>query len=177
MGWWIGSARAGHEFEVRDAVLGLGGYAWVAREFATVRPPTKRRHVAVVRPFMGKYVFLRVSDDLWHEVKDVKHLAGTMMPVGDAAARRYLEPFMDRVDVDFAARQARFDAGEKLEAYAPGDLLKVLAGPLAEQIVRFERVVAGASDLEDKLRARMDLLGGPVLVTLDPLHVVKVAAE
>lgn len=177
MAWWIGSAKSGREFEVRDAVLALGGYAWVAREFATVRPPTKRRHVPVVRPFMGKYVFIRVSDDVWHDLQEVKHMSGTMLPVSDAAARRYLEPFMDRVDVDFAERQARFDAGEKLEQYAPGDLLRVLAGPLAEQIVRFEGIVQGASDVEDRLRARMQLLGGNVPVMLDPLHVMKVAAE
>ncbi len=177
MQWWIGSAKAGREFEVRDAILGLGGYAWVAREFATVRPPTMRRHVVVVRPFLGKYVFAQVTDALWHEMREIKHLAGTMLPVSDAAATRYLVPFMDRIDVDFAEREARFAAGEKLGAYAPGDLLRVLAGPLAEQIVTFDRIVAGASDLEDKLRARMQILGGSVPVELDPLHVVKVAAE
>lgn len=177
MGWWVATAKTGREFEVRDAILGLGGYAWVAREFATTRPPTMRRHVVVVRPYLARYVFVQIPDDLWQDVHEVKHLGGTMLPVSDAAAKRYLAPFMDRVDVDFADRQARFDAGEKLGAYAPGDLLRVLAGPLADQIVTFERIVTGATDLEDKLRAKLTLLGGPVAVTLDPLHVARVAAE
>ncbi len=176
MGWWIGTAKSGREFEVRDAILSLGGYAWVAREFRTTRPPTMRRHVPVVAPFLGKYVFIQIPDDLWQDVHAVKHMGGTMLPVSDAAAKRYLTPFMDRIDVDFAERQARFNAGEKLEAYKPGDLLRVLAGPLADQIVTFERIVTGATDLEDKLRAKLMLLGGPVAVTLDPLH-VRMAAE
>lgn len=177
MGWWIAYARAGREFEVRDAIQALGAYAWVAREFKTVRPPTMRRHVAVVAPHLARYVFVQIADELWHQLHDIKHLGGSMLPVPEASAKRYLLPFMDRIDVDFAAREARFAAGEKLDAYKPGDLLEILAGPLAEQIVRFERIVTGATDIEDKLRARMDAMGGPVAVTLDPLHVRKVAAE
>lgn len=179
MPWWIGSAKSGREFEVRDAVLALGGYAWVAREFATVRPPTKRRHVAVVRPLqgMGRYEVIQCTDDQWHKLREVKHLSATLLPVSDAAAARYLLPFMDRIDSDYATRAARFDAGEKLAAYQPGDALKVLAGPFADKLATFARIVEGATDLEDKLMAEIPFLGGKRLVPLDPLHVAKVAAE
>lgn len=179
MAWWIGSARSGREFEVRDAILALGAYAWVAREFATVRPPTKRRHVAVPRPLgtIGRYVFIQVSDEGWHQIRDVKHLAGRMLPVSEASAARSLLPFMDRVETDFALRKARFDAGEKLNAYAPGDALRILEGPLAQQLARFKLVEEGDSELTDKVVADVDFLGGTRRVRLDPLHVQKVAAE
>ncbi len=177
MGWWVGSAKSGREFEVRDAISELGAFAWVAREFRVVRPPKTHKFVPSVRPLLIRYVFIECDDATWHEVREVKHLASTLLAVPASSARCHLRPFMERVDADFRDREARHAAGERLDAYQPGDLLRVLAGPLADQLVRFEAVVAGASDLEDKLRARMDLLGGAVPVTLDPLHVVKVAAE
>ncbi len=218
MGWWIGYADKGHEFAVQDAIAALGSFAWVAREFSTVRPPTKRRHVLVVRPLpdWGRRLVINCTDDQWHAMHNIKHLSPSFLRVarqwveradrdiklrdgtwqecdgdeerewvpgevwlrkGDLLRPDGVGAFMERIDRDYAEREARFNAGETLAAYQPGDALRIIAGPLAGQLARFERIVEGATDIEDRMRASMALMGGQVGVTLDPLHVVREAAE
>lgn len=169
--WWIGYTKSGREAEVADAIRALGAFAWWARKVEPKRVPTKRRPVAVTSPYLANYVFIDCSDAQWHGLRDVKHLAHTLQSVAQATADRQLRPFMAEVDAAYEARVARIAAGERVEAFQPGERLRILEGPLRDQLVRFDGIVRGATDIEDRLRARLPLLGGWVPVMLDPLHV------
>jgi len=167
---WIAYSRSGKEFDVQAEIAELGITSWVARKIEAKRVPTKRLPVAVIAPYLANYIFITATDDDWHRLQGIKHLAHTMTPVSPKAARAYLDPFKARIDTDFDARQAAINAGERVSEYAPGDLLRIMAGPLAGQIATFRKLVETDHDIFPRIRAEVALFGRITEIDLDPIN-------
>ena len=167
---WIGYAKAGHEFTVRDDIEATGASAWVARQINAKRVPTSRVAVAVVAPYLSNYVFINCTDDQWHLLRGVKHLAASLSPISPKAAARYLDPFKAKVDADFTARQGAIAAGERVMEYSDGDVLEIMAGPLAGQLATFRALAETDHDMFPRIRADVRIFGGVTSIDLDPIH-------
>jgi len=168
--WWFGYAKAGREFEVQQSLRDLGIRCEVPRKVEAKRVPTKRMPVAVTTPYLGNYVFIECSGDQWHLAHTVKHLASTMVPIGQREAERDLASFMRRTEDAYQARAAAIEAGERVVEYKQGDTVEILSGPLAGKLATFRRIVETAQDLFPRLEADVVILGGTTKVNLDPIH-------
>ena len=173
MGHWLAYAKARQELEIADAIREKGADAWVARKVELYRAPTKRRWEPKTEPFLPNYILVTCTDDQWHALRDVKGLAGTMMPVSAAVYRRDFAPFMERVDGDYSARMARIEAGERVEAYEVDTVLELIGGPFAGMMGKFRRLVEAEQFY--KVRLELALFGGTRELDIDPLHVRKTA--
>jgi transcription antitermination factor NusG len=69
-----------------------------------------------------------------------------------------------------ATKEARREALKTIQAYQPGDLLEVIAGPLAGQIAAFSAMVERGASLTPEIAAEW----GAIPLRLDPLAVRKV---
>ena len=167
---WTGYAKAGHEFQVQADIEALGMTAWVARQINAKRVPTSRVAVAVVAPYLPNYVFIECTDDQWHTLREVKHLAATLSPIAPRVAREYLDPFRAKIDAAFAERQEAIAAGERVAEYEPGDLLQIMAGPLAGQLATFRKLAETSHDLWPRIKADVELFGRVTSVDIDPIN-------
>ena len=167
---WLGYAKAGREFDVRDALHALGIRCEVPRKVEAKRVPTKRTPVAVTTPYLRSYVFIQCSDEQWHVAHTVKHLAGTMQPISAASVRRYLLPFIEAVETDYATRMDAIRAGEQVPEYQPGQRIEILTGPLKGQMATFQRIIETANDIFPRIEGEGQLFGRAVKVTVDPIH-------
>lgn len=173
MGHWLAYAKARQELEIADAIRDKGADAWVARKVELYRAPTQRRWQPRTEPFLPNYILITCSDETWHALRDVKGLAGTMMPVSAAVYRRDFAPFMARVDGDYSERMARIEAGERVEAYEVDTVLELIGGPFAGMMGKFRRLVEAEQFY--KVRLELALFGGTRELDIDPLHVRKTA--
>ena len=173
---WAGYAKAGHEFAVQADLAELGITSWVARQINAKRVPTSRVAVAVVAPYLPNYIFIDCTDDQWHKLRDVKHLASTMVSIAPRAVRAYLDPFRDQVEADYAARRAAIDAGERVAEYQPGDLLEIMAGPLIGQLATFRKLAETDHDIFPRIKADVELFGRVATIDLDPIHARRATA-
>lgn len=171
--WWLGYAKAGREFEVRDELRGMGITCEVPRKVEAKRVPTKRTPVAVTTPYLGNYVFIHCSNDQWHQAHGTKHLASTMQPISEQFTRRHLMEFIDRVELDYSTRMDAIRAGEQVSEYEPGDRIEILSGPLKGQMATFKRIVENANELFPRIEAEGQLFGRAVKVDVDPIHARK----
>lgn len=173
MGHWLAYAKARQELEIADAIREKGADAWVARKVELYRAPTQRRWQPRTEPFLPNYILVTCTDDQWHALRDVKGLAGTMMPVSAAVYRRDFAPFMERVDGDYSERMARIEAGERVEAYDEGAALQLIGGAFAGLMGKFRCLVEDGQFF--KVRMEIGLFGSTREIDVDPLHVRKTA--
>jgi transcription antitermination factor NusG len=167
---WAGYAKAGREFAVQADIEALGMSAWVARQINAKRVPTSRVAVAVIAPYLPNYVFIECSDDQWHRLREVKHLASTLAPIAPRVAREYLDPFRAQIDAAFAERQEAISAGAAVAEYNPGDLLQIMAGPLAGHLATFRKLAETDHDLFPRIRADVELFGRTTTIDIDPIN-------
>jgi transcription antitermination factor NusG len=171
--WWAAYARTRGEFAAQEALQAIGIDARVARQVEAYRPPTKRTAVPVTRPYLSRVVFIHVTDDEWHQAVALKEVPGSLMAINDKSAERFLLPFLARVEADYQERMAAIEAGQRVEEYAPGDLLEILAGPLAGTIATFRQVMHRAHETHPLIQAEGEMFGGKVALELDPVQVRK----
>lgn len=166
--------------QIRD--LGLRAWAPVRAEF---KRSGKDRHASLHEsPYLPGYVFAEVPAEFYHDVMSLKGVRPTSQFVHGrddctTTPRGQLLAFSAAADEELAkAREIAADAEKRkqpLAAFRPGQALRIIAGPLADQIATFERITKGASDAFPRIRARLEIMGASVPVTIDPLHVA--AAE
>ena len=173
MAHWLAYAKARQEMDIADAIREKGADAWVARKVELYRAPTKRRWEPKTEPFLPNYILITCDDETWHALRDIKGLAGTMMPVSSAVYRRDFAPFMARVDGDYSERMERIAAGERVEAYEVDTVLELIGGPFAGMMGKFRRLVEAEQFY--KVRLELALFGGTRELDIDPLHVRKTA--
>lgn len=172
MAWWIGSAKSGREFEVRDAILALGAMAYVPRKIEALRRGKQRWAEAVESPVLPNYVFVDCTDDEWHGLRSVKHLSGTMLRVPGATVRS-IQAFLDREAKAYAERRALYDAGERLSQYTSGDEIEIFGGPFAGRLATFRSMTQADGEMFPRLRAETEVMGRVVTFNLDPINVRK----
>jgi transcription antitermination factor NusG len=172
---WIVYARTGREFDVEEQATTLGIQAIVPRRVDIIRRGKRRWPDAIESPFLPNYVFVWMTDEEWHWLRDIKEVASIMgvIPQYEPIIRR----FIDRVGADHDARMAQIAAGQRVAEYEPDDVLQIISGPLQGQMARFRKMVERADELFPKIAADMELMGRIVPVEIDPLDARKVAAE
>ena len=170
---WAAYVRTGKEFDAQEECETLGIVCHVPRRVDMIRQGKRRRPDPVVKPFLPNYVFIEATPDQWHSLKDTKHVR-TTLGIGDGSAR-LVHRFIAQVEADYAQRMAQIEAGQRVDEYAEGDALEIIAGPLAGQLARFKRIAEGAGIFPEVV-AELDLMGQSVTVRLDPLAAKKAVA-
>lgn len=186
---WIAYVPTGQEFALVEDCEALGVEAFAPRKVEAVRTGNKRWPEKRVMPYLGNYVFITATPEEWHWLKDIKYLR-YIMGVPPAEERR-VRKFIDLIEAEFIAKEAEIDravatmrdreaskearreALKVMQAYTPGDLLEVICGPFAGQIVAFGAMVErAASKLPEIEVALAGMEWGSM--RMDPLHVRKV---
>ena len=165
-------APRGQEFEIADAVNAMGAIAIVPRMVELIRLPKQRRPQISESPFLPNYIFCALTPDEWHAAP--KELA-TVRFIGPQNWRR-VQAFAQQVESDYQHRMAQIEAGNRLSEYNHGDVLEILGGVMQGQLATFRRLIEGKVPMIEA-EVQMQLLGRPVIATVDPINARKVAAE
>jgi transcription antitermination factor NusG len=165
---WIGYAQAGKEFVVQDEIKALGIDCHVPRRIDVVRKGRRGMEAPITSPALMNYIFITGTMEDWHLAQAVKGLSEICIFVSDRVWQT-VEAFCDITEADYEARTARIMAGDYVGRYAPGEVLRIVSGPLAGQLATFSRMV-GIDQLQT-VRATVHMLGRDVLATLDPMQV------
>lgn len=186
---WIAYVPTGQEFALVEDCEALGITAIAPRKVEAVRTGNKRYPEKRVMPYLGNYVFVTATAEEWHFMKDVKYLR-SLMAVPPKEERR-VQSFCDLVEAEFiakeyeidravavmqsreASKEARREALRVMQAYTPGDLLEVILGPFAGQIVAFGAMVERAASKLPEIEVSLNGLEWGTM-RMDPLHVRKV---
>lgn len=165
---WLAYARAGKELEVQQALEEIGITAECAKVVEVKRVGKRRRPDVFIKPMLPNYLFVTCTDEQFLQVIGVKNVASTMVaiPRGD---ERGVRAFLRSAQADFDRNIAKISAGERIEQFKDGDLLKVLNGPLAGLTARFRGIVE--HDLFPSVRAEVEFMGRTVKAELDVLDV------
>jgi transcription antitermination factor NusG len=166
---WIGYARTGAEMAVGAEISALGIACRVPVQVTAQRRGKRRYAEAVITPALPNYVLIRATPDEWHQLRGIKHLRGTMLAVS-AQAGASLDKWIDRTAADYAARIAQIEAGQRLEEYHPGEILRLTTGPFADVLGRFRRLVDRGEDIP-LIEVEVTAFGRAVNVRADPLQV------
>ncbi len=164
---------ARQELATERAITDLGIRAECAKRVDLIRQGKRRWPDAVISSYLPNYVFAWLTPQGWHEVHKLK-TARDLMAIG-AGPERGVVSFLARVNADYRQRMDMIEAGERLAAYDPGDLLTVMTGSFAGQLASFTRMVETANDIFPQIEAAMSIMGRVVNVRLDPLTVCKSA--
>lgn len=186
---WVAYVPAGMEFALVEDCEVLGVEAIAPRKVEAVRTGNKRWPEKRVTPYLGNYVFVTATPEEWYWLRDIKYLR-SLMGVPPAEERR-VRKFIDLIEAEFIAKEAEIDravsvmrdreaskearreAMKVMQAYTPGDLLEVIVGPFAGQIVAFGAMVERAASKLPEIEVSLAGLEWGSMM-LDPLHVRKV---
>lgn len=175
---WTGYAKAGMEAQVVEAIRALGIDARLALKIEAIRRGKQRWPEAVTSAVFPNYIFINCDDEEWHQLKTIKHLAATTYPVAPRVYARLVVPMLDQAEVEYAARKAALEAGERVAEYQDGDQLMMMAGRLAGTLAVFRKLVeAGEYGFPEIVAELPQTLGGkPITVRVDPLEARRVTA-
>lgn len=187
---WIAYVPTGQEFALVEDCEALGVEAIAPRKVEAVRTGNRRWPEKRITPYLGNYVFVTATADQWYWLKDIRYVRSIMgVPPGE---QRRVRDFLDAVETTFAAKEAEIDRAVEtmrdreaskearrealrvMQSYTPSDLLEVLCGAFAGQIVAFGRMVERGIAMTPEIEATFTLFGRETSVRLDPLHVRKV---
>jgi len=167
---WIGYARTGKEQQVEADICDMGITALVPVKVEALRRGKRRYAEAVITPALPNYILISATPHQWHKLRTVKHLARTMLAVS-AADGASLARWASATAADYAARMAMIEAGQRLEEYNPGDMIRITAGPFTDQLARFRRLVeAGPGSEWAQVEAEVEAFGRVARVLVDPLR-------
>ncbi len=175
--WYIIHAYSGFENKVRDAILseadrlGLSaGVEEVEVPFETVTEVKRGKKVQVERKTMPGYVLakLRLSDDVYHLVKNTPKVTGFLGPNGKP------QPISEREAARYFGAVEEAASAPKREIhieYEIGDQVKVLDGPFAS----FNGVVEELDFDKAKVKVSVSIFGRatPVELEFEQVELVK----
>ena len=186
---WIAYTARGREFDAQEEAETLGLWAAVPRRVDLIRQGKRRRPDAIVSPYLDNYVFVEADATGWHWLRGSKHVRSLMGVPPQEVAK--VQRFIAKVEAEFIAKEAEIDraveimrnreaskedrreAMKVMQAYTPGDLLEVICGPFAGQIVAFGAMVERAASKLPEIEVSLQGLEWGAM-RLDPLHVRKV---
>lgn len=156
------------QFWVQQELQAKGIICHCAKVIEVKRVGKRRRPDAIVRPLLPNYIFVECSDSQFLDVVSTKHVASTMAAIPKGAEPSVMA-FLRSAQADFDRNMAKIAAGERIEQFRDGDLLKVLNGPLAGLTARFRGIIE--HDLFPSVRAEVEFMGRTVKAELDVLDV------
>lgn len=186
---WIAYVPSGQEFSLVEDCEVLGITAISPRKVEAVRTGNNRYPEPRVMPYLGNYVFVTATADEWYWLRDIKYVR-SIMGVPPKEARK-VHDFCALVESNYAAKsteidraaaimknrmaskEARREAIRVMQQYQPGDLLEVILGSFAGQIVAFGAMVERAASKLPEIEVAMAGMNLGT-VRLDPLAVRKV---
>lgn len=186
---WIAYVPTGQEFALVEDCEALGISATAPRKVEAVRTGNKRYPEPRVMPYLGNYVFIEATADEWHWLREIRYVR-SIMGVPPAEARKIAE-FCEAVEAEYKAKSAEIDravavmrnreaskaarreALRVMQAYQPGDLLEVILGPFAGQIVAFGAMVERAASKLPEIEVSLNGLEWGTM-RMDPLAVRRV---
>ena len=177
MPYWIASAPTGREFDARDALADLGITAIVPRQVNFLRQASKRWPEPVTTPALPNYIFLSLTDHQWHTAARANLISRTAIAISDAQWQTHILRFAAQTETDYADRLEAFSravaerkaarAAQRaakahpapIPAYNPGEVLRITAGPLLNQIATFSRMIQDAETLAPIVEAEINIMG------------------
>ncbi len=171
------------EFALVEDCEALGIEAIAPRKVEAVRSGNNRWPEPRVTPYLPNYVFVRASAEEWHWLKEIRYVRDLMGVVPQD--ERKVQSFIDAVEADFTSRMAEIDravavlrdkeatkearreAVALMQHYQPGDMLEVITGPFAGQLVAFGAMVERGAAMMPEIEAAM----AGLKVRFDPLVV------
>jgi transcription antitermination factor NusG len=160
-----------HEFAAQEECETLGLESFVPRRVDMIRQGKRRRPDPVISPAWPRYIFVDVTPDQWHWLKSSKHVHSVAwVPEREAQAIRKQARAIER---DFTARMDQIEAGDRVAEYEPGQVLDIVSGQFAGQIVTFIGMIERAEEMFPTIEAEMVAMGRVVKMRLDPLDVRK----
>jgi transcriptional antiterminator NusG len=167
--WYIIHAYSGFENKVRDAIIaeaermGLSeGVEQVEVPSETITEVKRGKKVQVDRKTMPGYVLakLRLSDDVYHLIKNTPKVTGFLGPNGKP------QPISEREAARYFGAREEAASAPKREIhieYEIGDSVKVLDGPFAS----FNGVVEELDFDKSKVKVSVSIFGRATPVELD----------
>lgn len=137
-----GAAKIPGCFAVEQQLQAMGLTAWTPRKIVFERSGKDRYPKPVTKPYLPGYVFADVPPQAFHAALQARGAFPTTMTLsrGDLAAVR---AFQRRVDAENAEAERIIASRDRAAMcqFAPGQALEVLAGPFADRLVTFSRLV------------------------------------
>lgn len=182
---WAAYTPHGMELALVEDCEALGIEAKAPRKVEAVRSGNKRWPEPRISPYLPNYVFVRASAEEWHWLKEIRYVRDLMGVVPKFEPK--VQTFIAMVEADFTARMAEIERAQKImqdrdatkearreavrlmQSYQPGDLLEVITGPFAGQLVAFGAMVERGAAMMPEIEAQM----AGLKVRFDPLVVRK----
>lgn len=167
-----GGEKLRGEFAVERQLQDMGLTAWTPRKITFMRRGKKRHPEPVIEPYLPGYVFAEIPARAFHEALQARGAFSTTLHLsqGSFAAVR---AFQSRVEAENAEANRIIAANDRaaMVQFNPGDALEILAGPFAERLVKFRRMVMAGNPAVPQVEWETDMLGQMVRGTVDVLDV------
>ena len=168
----LGGEKLRGEFAVERQLQDMGLTAWTPRKITFMRRGKKRHPEPVIEPYLPGYVFADIPAQAFHEALQARGAFSTTLHLsqGSFAAVR---AFQSRVEAENAEANRIIAANDRaaMVQFNPGDALEILAGPFAERLVKFRRMVMAGNPAVPQVEWETDMLGQMVRGTVDVLDV------
>lgn len=161
------------EQRAKARIARLGIPFWVAEMAVFKRKNRDRVATLQIEPYFPGIIFADLTAADFYAITNVPGVCGTIQPLGPRD-KVDLDQFRQRVSEEWEVAhdtQKRAEARKELiAAFTQGQAIKVISGPLADTVLKFQRIVQRAHDLHPVIVATTDMMGAEVEVSLDPLH-------
>ena len=167
-----GADKIRGEFAVEQQLQVMGITAWTPRKITFVRRGKKRHPEPVTEPYLPGYVFADIPAEFFHDALQARGAFSTTLHLS-AGSLAAVRAFQRRVEADNAEANRIIAANDRaaMVQFNPGDALEILAGPFAERLVRFRRMVIAGNPAVPQVEWETDMLGQMVRGTVDVLDV------
>lgn len=169
------------EWAVEIQMQEIGCKVYDSRTVEFIRKGKDRFARPEYRPALPGYVFADVPDDLFGRAVHVKGAWGSALPIYQVEKRNRLkETPHDAAMRFFALLEEKRAEAERIKSrsdlvaqFNPGEPLSIIAGPFADLLADFRRMVKTAHDTFPMIEADMHIMGRKTTIRLDPLDVAK----
>lgn len=167
-----GGEKLRGEFAVEQQLQDMGLTAWTPRRITFIRRGKKRHPEPVIEPYLPGYVFADIPSEAFHEALQARGAFSTTLHLS-AGSFATVRAFQRRVEVENAEANRIIAANDRaaMVQFSPGDALEILAGPFAERLVKFRRIVMAGNPCVPQVEWESDMLGQMVRGTVDVLDV------
>lgn len=168
-----GADKERGEFAVERQLRALGLEAHAPRKIEFKRVGKKRHAEPITSAYLPGYVFACIPAALFTRAIACRGLSSTLMAVTPQEVRRHVQPFLSKVEGENAEAERIIASRDRAAMcqFKPGDALDILAGPFAERLVKFTRMIEAAHDSFPMIEAQMEIFGRLTKVQVDPLDV------